>query len=298
MDPEMYPRRAFLANSAFALTGLSLWGWPSSSFGSTAPYTIQQVINRVIGAVPGGEKEETVDTFKAGDPTVTCSGVVTTFMATAEVIKKAAQLGANLIITHEPTYYNHLDRTEWLKDDPVYRFKKKLIEEHRIAIWRFHDYWHTVRPDGILHGLARLMKWEKYQIADRPGIFNIPPTTLEDLARLFKKNMRLVRPFIVGKPTMKCSSIALLPGAWGGQKQIELLSTEEFDVMVVGEVAEWETSEYIRDASFAGIQRGLIILGHAVSEEPGMEYLAEWLQPLLPGLKITHVPAGEAFIPV
>src|SRR5687768_18188792 len=39
------------------------------------------------------------------------------------------------------------------------------------------------------------------------------------------------------------------------------------------EVAEWETSEYIRDARAQGLQRSLVVLGHAQSEEPGMRWL-------------------------
>ena len=66
-------------------------------------------------------------------------GVVSTFMATVDVIRQAIDLGANFIITHEPTWFSGADDTEWLSDDPVYLEKKKLIKEHQIAIWRFHD---------------------------------------------------------------------------------------------------------------------------------------------------------------
>ena len=69
-------------------------------------------------------------------------GVVSTFMATVDVIRQAIDLGANFIITHEPTWFSGADDTEWLSDDPVYLEKKKLIKEHQIAIWRFHDHMH------------------------------------------------------------------------------------------------------------------------------------------------------------
>jgi hypothetical protein len=61
-------------------------------------------------------------------------------------------------------------------------------------------------------------------------------------------------------------------------------------------VQEWETAEYIRDARSLGSKISLIILGHSVSEEPGMQYLVEWLQPKLPGIKINHVSSGDPFI--
>jgi hypothetical protein len=38
-----------------------------------------------------------------------------------------------------------------------------------------------------------------------------------------------------------------------------------------------------------------LVLGHIVSEEPGLEWTVQWLQPQLPGIKITHIPSGDAF---
>jgi hypothetical protein len=67
------------------------------------------------------------------------------------------------------------------------------------------------------------------------------------------------------------------------------------DVLICGEVQEWETSEYIRDSMLKGEKRSLIVLGHIMSEEPGMEYLVEWLQPRFPDLKITHIESGNPF---
>ena len=75
--------------------------------------------------------EKTVDTFKAGNPENEITGIACTFMATVNVLKKAAELGCNLIITHEPTYYNHLDSKAGLENDPVYAAKQ---EQHKIPV--------------------------------------------------------------------------------------------------------------------------------------------------------------------
>ena len=66
-------------------------------------------------------------------------------------------------------------------------------------------------------------------------------------------------------------------------------------MLIVGEVSEWETVEYVRDARLLGHPIALVVLGHAVSEEPGMEYFVDWLQLRLPAMKITHVPSGAPF---
>ncbi len=66
--------------------------------------------------------------------------------------------------------------------------------------------------------------------------------------------------------------------------------------MVCGETSEWQVYEYVRDANSLGLHKGLLVIGHERSEEPGMAYLAEWLKGRLPGLAITHVPAGDPLV--
>ena len=78
-------------------------------------------------------------------------------------------------------------------------------------------------------------------------------------------------------------------------EQVAMLSRKGADVVICGESAEWTACEYARDARSAGIPRGLIILGHSHSEEPGMEDVVEWLRSRLPGVAVTHVAAGDPF---
>ncbi|MEZ4828236.1 MAG: Nif3-like dinuclear metal center hexameric protein [Bacteroidia bacterium] len=295
-------RRTFLKNTGLTLAAASLSGMPqilAHNDRNRRPddMTIQEAIDTIIAEIPGGRKAQTVDTVKSSDPSQKLTGIVTTFLATVDVIRTAIKKGANLIITHEPTYYNHLDETDWLKNDPVYTYKRELLEKNNIVVWRFHDYWHTYRPDGILTGFLRDMKWESYVDDTNDNICVIPETTLEKLAKEFSKKLHLDRCFTVGNPSLTCKRIGLIPGAAGRQMQIGFLR-QDIDVLVVGEVSEWETAEYVRDASQAGIKKGLIILGHAQSEEPGMAYLVDWLQDIIPDMPVYHVPATDPFRPV
>ena len=73
---------------------------------------------------------------------------------------RALELGANFIITHEPTFYNHEDHTGWLEDDPVYRAKRRLLDESGLAVWRFHDQWHMYPGDGIISAVATSLGWQ------------------------------------------------------------------------------------------------------------------------------------------
>lgn len=256
--------------------------------------TVQNVLDAIIARIPGGRLEDTVDVIKAGDPLQPVTGIVTTFLATCDVLKQAVNLGANLVITHEPVFYNHLDRVDWLGDDPVYRAKLRLIEENRLVVWRFHDYWHRHVPDGILTGVVQALGWGEYADPSGLPLYVIPQTPLGDLVQVFKNKLNIGTVRIVGALDMPCRRVGLMVGAMGGNYQIYALQ-QDIDVLVVGEINEWETCEYVRDAIAVGQQKALVILGHANSEEPGMAWLVDWLADVVPGVPVTHVPAGDPF---
>jgi putative NIF3 family GTP cyclohydrolase 1 type 2 len=256
--------------------------------------SIRNAVDTIIASVPGAPFANTVDTIKVGDATQALTGIVVTFMATGEVIEKAVQLGANLIITHEPTFYNHPDATDWLGQHAVYIAKQKLIEQNRVVIWRFHDYLHSMTPDSTIMGLLKELAWEAYAMPDQPYICAIPPLTFQELSQWVKEHLGLNEVRAVGDLTMVCKKIALLPGFPGPEIQMGVLGQPDVDVLLTGEIHEWEVSEYVRDATHLGYPKGLIVMGHAASEEAGVKRMIPWLQERLPGIAIHFVPTGRA----
>ena len=260
---------------------------------STSP-TIQSVIDLALAATPYDPAHDTVDTVKTGDPNQPLKGIATTFLASCDVIQRAAAAGANLIITHEPIFYNHLDETDWLQNDPVYQAKRSLIEEHNLVIWRFHDYWHAHHPDGIMVGVIRALGWEDYVDPASPDVYSLPSLTLADLIAQLKQRLGIGQVRMVGDPAMICRHASLMVGSPGGRWQIHALGQPGVDVVICGEINEWEISEYVRDAIHQGAAKALVVIGHEPSEEAGMAYLADWLRERVPGVPITHIPTGNA----
>jgi len=219
------------------------------------------------------------------------TGIISTSFATVSIIEKAVALNANFIIVHEPTFYNHRDDTDWLNGNDVYEYKMSLLNKHKIVVWRFHDYWHSHRPDGVQAGVLETLGWDKYADKSEPHIITLPSTTLKQLVATVKSKLGIQMVRVIGDSSQPCKRIALLPGAAGGRRQITAINEIKPDLVIVGELSEWETSEYVRDARTMGKNLALIVLGHAVSEEPGMKWLVPWLQPKVPDLTITHIPA-------
>ena len=257
--------------------------------------TIRQVIDALLVDIPGAPFPNTVDTIKVGNPDQPVKGIVTTMFATDAVIKKTIGLGANFIIAHEPTFYNHLDETKWLGDDPVLKAKQEILAEHGIVVWRFHDGIHAHRPDGIRMGVLQALGWEKYYNADEPPALVIPGVSLKEIIAHVKTQLGIGYLKFIGDPDQLCKKIVLMPGASGGRAQIGAIQQYQPDLLICGELNEWETSEYVRDARYVGGKIALIVLGHAVSEEPGMQWLAPVVQQKAPGVMVTHVVSGEAF---
>ena len=258
---------------------------------SQQDWTVQQVIDLIVKAVPGSPFPQTVDTIKAGTGDQKVTGIVTTMFATCEVITEAAKLGANFIIAHEPTFYSHTDATDWLSNSDVYKFKLDLLNKHKIAVWRCHDYVHSMRPDGVMEGVLKQLDWKKYSDGKMAGLLTMPPVSLEKLIGEMKSKLGIAELRYIGDPAQVVKKVAVMPGAAGGKAQISVIRNADPDVLVVGEISEWETAEYVRDARFMGKSTSLVVLGHALSEEPGSEWMAGWLGPQLPGVVIHHIPA-------
>src|SRR5262245_60662447 len=164
--------------------------------------TIRQVIETILGAIPGAPFSETVDTLKTGDPDWKVTGIAVTFLATYNVIEAAIQNGTNLIITHEPTFYNHLDQTDWLEADPIYQAKRRLIEDNHMAIWRFHDYLHSIQPDPTIVGLLKALGWSNDALPDHPLVCKFPPRPAHELVHDMKSKLGISNVRVAGDMQM------------------------------------------------------------------------------------------------
>ena len=287
------------ACSSVTLRGLVIY---VLAFGSThaaadAP-TAAEVIARIQRATGGAGAwhDDTVDTFKAGDPQTPVTGIATTFSATMDVLERAVAHHRNLIISHEPVFYNHFDETAWLANDPVYQHKRDFIAQHHLVLWRFHDHIHQspAMPDMIQQAMVAALHWQALQDKSNPARFHTPPITLAALAAQIRERLHIRMLRVIGDPSFKVTSFAFIPGAAPRATQIGALRDEGVQVLVAGESAEWETVLYVQD-SVAPQRKSLILLGHEPSEELGMQACAQWLKPLVPEAQVEFIPVGEPF---
>ena len=258
--------------------------------------TAREVVAEIQKQVEVEWKKETVDTFKAGNPDTPVTGIAVTMMATMDVLQRASAQGLNFVVTHEPTFYSHLDTPEGMPEsDPVWAEKRAFIEKHGMVVWRFHDHWHMRKPDGIQAGMVRSLGWEKFQKSENQYLFVMPETTVKKLAQELANKLDSPVVRVVGDPEMKVTKVGFSPGAAGFQRETQALERDDVQVLVVGETREWETVEYAADAVTQGRNKALIVIGHVPSEQGGMEECARWLKGFVKEVPVEFVAAEEPF---
>lgn len=286
-------RRKFIQNSLSLAAGGIILSSPLHA-NAQKTWTVGEIMDLFLKEIDGAPFKQTVDTLKSGSRDSQVTGIVTTMFATIPVIRKAIEAKANFIIAHEPTFYNHQDDTDWLKNDKVYQYKAALLKDNNITVWRNHDYIHSHNPDGVMDGVVERLGWKQY-LKQNDYYFDLPEVALSELIADCKKKLGISNVRYIGEPSEKVKKILMMPGASGGRSHISAVETINPDVLIVGEMSEWETAEYVRDARAAGNKLSLIVLGHADSEEPGSKYMADWVKKNIPGMKVVEIPAGNPF---
>ena len=258
--------------------------------------TAGEIVDRIKKQLGMPWRETTYrDTFKFGGPETEVTGIATTVFCSFEVVQRASAAGCNLIIPHEDTYWNDRDDVTIVSGDPLYKVKTDFMRAHNIAVFRIHDHMHAQRPDFTYVGSAREVGLDaKYETAPGSHRFVLPETTLGALAAEVKKRTGARALRVVGDPAATVSRIQL-----GVGYATPPVANPDVDVVISGEQQEtdgtFDSPEYVLDAVALGINKGWIMLGHAISEEAGMLEMAQWIKSFVPEVPVQLVKAGEPF---
>ena len=270
-----------------------------------AAVTAQDIVDRIRTALGVEWRTDTADTFKAGDPSTVVTGIVTTSLATIDVLRRAVKAGANMIITSGPTFYSRADRPTPPagrgraagtppSPDPVFAAKNEFIKTNNLVVWRFSDHWRLRAPNPFTTGLIDALEWTRYRTPDDPLTVTVPSITLDRLVENANRTLNARGGMrIVGDRQLRVRRIGVLPGSVPIQTTLNVLP--QVDALIAGEIREWESSEYARDTVSEGLPRALILLGRTLSEDPGMNACARWLETIVPDVRSRWLPVGDPY---
>jgi len=232
---------------------------------------------------------QTVDTFKSGSPDADIHGIAVSWMSYTWALQRALELGCNLFVTHEPTYYDHLDAKESIFSLPGVREKQQLIQENDLTILRCHDLWDQLPVLGIPDSWGDLL--ELGDSIGGSGYFRVYPgggrTAMQLAGHIAARTQPLGQEAVqlIGPPDKPVTRLAIGTGAitpflkWIPEYGIDLAICTD------------DGFTYWRDGAYAiDMDVPVIVVHHAVSEEAGMRSLARYLASTFPAIPVHHIP--------
>ncbi len=255
-------------------------------------YELQSYLKTLNGGWVNYEK--TVDTFKSGNPDVVVRGIAVGWMSYTWALRQAVELGCNVFVTHEPTYYDHFDNAPQIFDLPGVSDKRRFIEENELVILRCHDLWDQIPAIGIADSWGEWLGLGK--AIDGEGYFRVYDVSGKTALQVAQEVVLRTTLFgqeavaLVGPPEREVTRVSIGTGAI--TPFLECIALYKVDLAICTD----DGTHYWRDGGYA-IDMGipLIVVNHAVSEEAGVLNLAKHLQVHFPNIPVHHIPQGCMF---
>lgn len=232
----------------------------------------------------------TCDGFKAGDPQSDVKGIAVAWQSTLPNLRLATEKGCNLFITHEPTFYVHMDDSEAVFRHEYAAAKLRFIEESGLTIYRCHDVWDVFPDIGILDSWASGLGFDSPPAAAVRYHSAYPFTgTVRNLACHVRERVAAIGQSVVeaiGDPDQPVSCVALGTGAITDFHTMLGLGADAC-IMTDDGMAFWSAGCQAVDSGVP-----LIIVNHATAEEWGVRNLAAYVARQFPDIPVHHLPMG------
>jgi putative NIF3 family GTP cyclohydrolase 1 type 2 len=248
--------------------------------------------------------EPSVDRIVIGDPGTKIRKAGACWMPYFRTIRKARELGINVMVVHEPTFYAH-----WDLDEPKGLFyrtpsparekyleaverKKKWINDNKMVIIRCHDVLDIVKGFGIPFALGQALGFTNddiIQSKDYYNVYRIKPDIAWNVAMSVANSLTaLNQPGIAfyGDRGRMVSSIGLGTGCICDPVQYQELEPG-LSIAVDDTIRTWTQTVYSEDTGDP-----LVVINHGTAEESGTRLLNAHLSGKFPELEFLHLDQG------
>ncbi len=249
----------------------------------------QDIHEHLLSRAAWVDRSRTVDTIKAGDPTRPVRTAAVGWISSIDNLRAATELGCELFITHEPTFWEHQAPEGRLRSVEPGRTKQKLLDETRLVVLRCHDVWDSWPEIGIRDSWAAWLGLGKpAAVGQHPwhAMYAIAPVPLRDFARRVAERIAPLGEdsvSVMGDPQRVVSRVAVGVGCGGPDKDMIDLGAEVLIVCYDG-ASYWQTRERLSELGAA-----VIAVEHGTSEMPGMMNLAKYLRETFPELTVHYL---------
>lgn len=243
----------------------------------------------LLARAPWVNPAHTVDTVKAGDPERPIHTVGVGWVSSIENLRRAHELGCDLFITHEPTFWEHQAPELRLRGVEPGRTKQRFLDETGMVVLRVHDIWDNWPQIGIRDSWAQGLGLTQFLAEDETrwhALYAVEETTLRDFARTIAARVQVLGQDsvqVIGDPEMRVSRPALGVGCGGPDTDMVALGADVLIVCFDG-ASYWQARQ-----RFAELGVGVIAVEHGTSEMWGIENLARYLGETFPELEVHYL---------
>lgn len=255
---------------------------------------VRAVLEHFLSQADWVDRTNTVDRVIWGDAGRDVTRCAVVWISSLAAIRAAVALGAELLITHEPTFWNHRDEAP--EANPHAAEKIRLLDETGMVVLRNHDCWDRWPEVGIPWAWARFLGLGQTPsavgAAGYQHRYDIEACSVNELAhRIARKTQVLGESMVqvIGDPHQVVQHIGSGTGCACG---IETYLEMGCDCSIVCDDGScyWAGIQQAQD-----IGHPVIRVNHGTSEEPGMISLAAYINEHLDGLEAEHIPHGSTF---
>lgn len=236
------------------------------------------------------DKGHSVDRIFYGDENRDVKKVVTCMVPTPKVLLEAERLGADMIVTHEPTFLTDKEDAELVAS---YAFKKEILDRTGMLVCRWHDSPHYSDTDYVSLTIVKRMEWKGKFDGQFIFEFDEPVSPLQ-IAQDFASKMNIKHPRVVGRLDGLVKKVNIQAGQRAVGSYLDMLKND-VDLTISGETCEWYCCEAVRDMAEIGMQKTIIILGHVGSERYVMQDLANGINDRVEGVEAYYIDCGELY---
>ena len=229
----------------------------------------------------------TCDGFKYGDPQTVVRGIAVGWQSLRSALEEAQAKGCNLFITHEPTFYSHLDDDEAARRSVPAQQKMAFLDRTGMVVYRCHDLWDIYPRLGIVDSWSEFLGLgEPVARAKYYNVHQVLPTTVWELAiriagRVATLGQQEVR--FSGARWKTASRLAVGTGAITDVRRMVELGADVLLTTDDGTV-QWRDGAWLADLGVP-----MIAVNHMTSEIPGLHNLVHYLHEHFPGVPVEFV---------
>jgi putative NIF3 family GTP cyclohydrolase 1 type 2 len=248
--------------------------------------------------------EPSVDRIIIGDPDTPVQKIGTAWMPYWSTCKEAVRQGVNVLVVHEPTFYDHWDLSNnpWsISESPspgqqemqeTIDKKMKWITENGLVIIRCHDVWDKIPDKGIPYAFGNALGFDNEDIIRKDTYYNVyrtDPAPAIDVARMIASKLEAVgQPGVAfyGDENHMIRSVGVGTGCICNPIEFMHLAPDLF-IAIDDSVQTWVQTTWAEDTG-----KPLVVVNHGTSEEFGIRLLNEQLKNAFREYEVIHYKQG------